>query len=169
MSLHQTASVSHLGPGPREEPSEPRPAQCPPTTGDVNSSCFSLDPCALAPTRQCAGRIRSPAPVGAALRPRPEWRPASPKAGRTGSHQAWRRGRFAQMTQDLPHGTSVGDDGDDSHLAAAAWTDERKDLMDPREQHRPGGAGDATVDRFLFPRCLLCPLGRPTWRSGRGD
>jgi len=41
-----------------------------------------LDPCALAPTRQCAGRIRISAPVGTAVRPRPGWRPgpASPRA-----------------------------------------------------------------------------------------
>ena len=31
-----------------------------------------------------------------------------------------------------------GDDGDDSHLAAAAWVGERKSLMDPRDQQRPG-------------------------------
>ena len=59
-----------------------------------------------------------------------------PERGRTGSHQAWRRGRFAQMAQDLAHGTGVGDEGDDSHPAAAAWTDQRKDLIDPREQLR---------------------------------
>ena len=52
----------------------------PPTTGDDNSSCFSLDPCALAPTSQYADRIRRPAPVGGALRPRPWWRTASPRA-----------------------------------------------------------------------------------------
>jgi hypothetical protein len=52
-----------------------------------------------------------------------------PERGRTGFHQTWRRGRFAQVAQDLADGTGVGDDGDDSHLAAAACTDERKDLM----------------------------------------
>jgi hypothetical protein len=31
-----------------------------------------------------------------------------------------------------------GDDGDYSHLAAAAWAGERKSLMDPRDQQRPG-------------------------------
>jgi hypothetical protein len=33
------------------------------------------------------------------------------------------------VAQDLADGTGVGDDGDDPHLAAAACTDERKDLM----------------------------------------
>jgi hypothetical protein len=49
----------------------------------------------------------------------------------------------------------VGDEGDDSHLAAAAWADERKDLIDPREQQRPGVAGGATQERFLCPLCFL--------------
>ncbi|MBK7677207.1 MAG: hypothetical protein IPJ27_22005 [Candidatus Accumulibacter sp.] len=40
------------------------------------------------------------------------------------------------MGQDVVHGTGVGDEGDDSHPAAAAWTDQRKDLIDPREQLR---------------------------------
>ena len=57
-----------------------------------------------------------------------------PERRRTGGHQAWRRCWLAQMSQDVAHGTGVGDEGDDSHLAAAAWADERKDLMDPREQ-----------------------------------
>ena len=36
------------------------------------------------PTRQCAGRIRTQAPIEPAVRPRPWWRPASPRAGAHG-------------------------------------------------------------------------------------
>ena len=81
-----------------------------------------------------------------------------PERGRTGFHQTWRRGRLAQMAQDLADGSGVGDEGDDSHLAAAAWTDERKDLIDPHEQHRPGVAGGAMQERFLFPRASSVPM-----------
>ena len=56
------------------------------------------------------------------------------------------------MAQDLAGGTGVGDEGDDSHLADAAWANERQDLMDPREQQCPGVAVDATEDRFRSPR-----------------
>lgn len=40
-----------------------------------------------------------------------------PERERTGSHQAWRRSRFAQMGQDVAHGSGVGEEGDDSPLA----------------------------------------------------
>ncbi len=69
-----------------------------PTTGDGSSSCFSLDLCARgtsnlqsSPTRQCAGRICTLAPIEPGVRPRPGRCPASPRAGGTGGHQAWRR------------------------------------------------------------------------------
>ena len=78
-----------------------------------------------------------------------------PERGRTGSHQALRRDRFAQMAQDVAHVMGVGDEGDDSYLAAAAWTDERKNLIGLREQHRPSVTGGGTGDRFRFPRCFL--------------
>jgi hypothetical protein len=64
------------------------------------------------------------------------------------------------MAQDLADGSGVGDEGDDSHLAAAAWTDERKDLINPREQQRPSVTGGATQERFL---CLLLAVGRRAW------
>ena len=69
------------------------------------------------------------------------------------------------MGQDVAHGPGVSDEGDDSNLAAAAWTDERKHLIDPREQQRPSVTGGATGDRFRFPRCFLCPPGRAAWRD----
>ncbi len=82
-----------------------------------------------------------------------------PERRRTGGHQAWRRGRLAQMGQDIAQGTRLNDEGDDSHLAAAARADERKDLIDPREQQRPGVAGGATQERFLFsPRASSVPM-----------
>ena len=54
-----------------------------PTTGDRGSSCFGLDllrigTSSTAPTRRCADLTGSRAPVGAAVRPRWWWRPASP-------------------------------------------------------------------------------------------
>jgi hypothetical protein len=64
------------------------------------------------------------------------------------------------VREDLTHDAGVGDEGDDSHLAATAWADERKDLIDPREQQRPGVAGHATQERFL---CLLLAVGRRAW------
>jgi hypothetical protein len=64
------------------------------------------------------------------------------------------------VREDLAHGAGVGDEGDDSHLAATAWADERKDLIDPREQQRPGRAGRATQECFL---CLLLAVGRRAW------
>ncbi|MBL8409477.1 MAG: hypothetical protein JNJ81_16965, partial [Candidatus Accumulibacter sp.] len=54
----------------------------------------------------------------------------------------------ANMGQDVAHGGGVRDEGDDSHLAAAAWADERKDLIDPREQQRPRVAVSATLVGF---------------------
>ena len=56
-----------------------------------------------------------------------------PELGRTGFHQVWRRRWLNQMGQDVAHGAGIGDEGDDSHLDAAAWTDERKELMIPDE------------------------------------
>jgi hypothetical protein len=147
------------------------------TTGNGSSSGFEL--CACAPARSPT-HLPGDALVELVLRRRLSLRLVLahvgalhlPERGRTGLHQTWRRGRFAQMGQDLAEGTGVGDEGDDSHPAAAAWTDERKDLMDPHEQQRPGVTGGATEDRFRFPRCFLCPLRRPAWRgawrSGHG-
>ena len=63
------------------------------------------------------------------------------------------------MGQDVADGTVVGDEGDDSPLAAAARADERKDLIGPREQRRPGVADGATQERFLFsPRASSVPM-----------
>lgn len=77
-----------------------------------------------------------------------------PERRRTGGNEAWRRGRFAQIGQALARGAGVGDQGCDSHLAAAASVDERQDLSEPGGQQRPEGAGGPTVDGFASPRCV---------------
>ncbi|KFB76333.1 MAG: hypothetical protein AW06_002600 [Candidatus Accumulibacter cognatus] len=91
-----------------------------------------------------------------------------PERERTGFHQPWRRGRFAQMGQDFVDGTGVGDEGDDSPLAAAC-SDERKDLIDPREQQCPGETGGVTEDRFRFPRCRAACRRTAPRGSARGE
>ena len=140
MSLHQAASISNWDPEAPEKSSEFRPLSAcghpPGRTAPADDRrhesshdgqwqpvwlrALRLCACTLpnTSTRRRAGRIRTPAPTEPGGRPRPGWRPASPRAG--------------------AHGLSSG------------------------------VAGDATVDRFIFPRYFLCPLGRPTWRSGRG-
>jgi len=83
-----------------------------------------------------------------------------PQQGRTGSHQSWRRGRFAPMAQDVAPG--VGEEGDNSALATTGWAEERENLIDPRGRrlHRArwrcarsaiipvGHAGVVNVDRI---------------------
>ena len=148
MSLHQAASMSNLGPEAPEKSCESSTGTSPPTTGDDNSSCFRLDPCALAPGRQCAGRIRTPAVVGPALRPRPCWRPASPRAGA----QACRRSGAHSLT--FTSGWATG-------VAATAGTR----LVNSTEVHRPYGWLNESIRGAR--RQLVAT--RREWRRLRGE
>jgi len=106
MSLHQAASISNLDPEAPEKPSELRPLSAcghPPgrsapaddrrheSSHDgqwqlVWLRALRLCACTLpnTSTRRRAGRMGTPAPTEPALRPRPCWRPASPRAGAHG-------------------------------------------------------------------------------------
>ena len=64
-----------------------------------------------------------------------------PERRHTGGNRARRRCRLADRGRDVAHGAGVGDEGNDSHLATAAWADERKDRMDPGEHQRPRCSG----------------------------
>ena len=106
MGLHQAASMSNFDPEAPEKSSEIRPlSACGHPTGRTAPSddhrhesshdgkwqlvwlqALRLCACTLpnTSTRRRAGRIGTPAPTEPALRPRPCWRPASPRAGAHG-------------------------------------------------------------------------------------
>ncbi len=50
---------------------------------------------------------------------------------------------------------SEGGDGDDSHLAAAPWSGERKSLVDPSHQQRPGTPVSPCTESQGTKTCLI--------------
>ena len=62
---------------------------------------------------------------------------------------ARRRGRLAEMAENLANHRAVVDEGDDSHLTAALRADQRQHFMDARQEQRPDiGRGSRVTSSF---------------------
>ena len=97
---NEAALVTHGTSGPRRARSDPRQAVL---------------------TTRCADRIRNPVPAGpwwSKLAPVPGITRISHSGGPRAGVRGARRGRLAQVREDLAHGHGVVDESDDAHLGA---------------------------------------------------